>query len=187
MTTTDLPPLDLSVLGRVTPAPEEDSRPAYQPPEPDLLPPLTEEKTPPPRRNARARTTPTSTRKTEPKTDSTDDELPQQYRPGILVKPLTELYILAGTVVAPFNQPVATALVQNAEACAIAWDNAAKTDKQIRRYMMMLIHGSTWGQLAAVHAPIGIALVASVGSVNRRLKVVPSTPGDDVINPVSNG
>jgi hypothetical protein len=182
--------LDLSVLAQVTPTqPDEDDSPRFAP-EPDMLPPLGEE-TPPPsaRRNVRTRTTPPTTAKPKVTKDTTGDEIPQTYRPGVLVKPLTELYTLAGTFVAPFNQPVGTALVQNAERCAIAWDNAAKADKQIRRFMMMLIQGSTWGQIGVAHAPIFLALAVTLfpEAATRIAVVPPTTAGDNVVNPVSRG
>lgn len=95
---------------------------------------------------------------------------------------------MAGTLVLPFNQPVGTALVQNAEQCAIAWDNAAKTDKQIRRLLMMLIQGSTWGQIIAVHMPILMAAAATMipNSRDALRMVAPDTMGETV-NPVSRG
>jgi len=116
------------------------------------------------------------------------DEIPQQYHPGVLVKPLRELYTTAGTLIIPFNKPVGTAFLQNAEACAVALDNAAKVDKQIRRVLMMLVASSAWGQIIAAHMPILLAIaVTAVPSVRESLHMVQSTPGDETVNPVSRG
>jgi hypothetical protein len=183
----DLPPLDLSVLGRVTPETTEDIPPLFSPP-----PPEPEAPSPPPttpRRNARSRTT--TAPKTPPRRtplESVADEIPQQYHPGVLVKPLRELYTTAGTLIIPFNKPVGTAFLQNAEACAVALDNAAKVDKQIRRVLMMLVASSAWGQIIAAHMPILLAIaVTAVPSVRESLHMVQSTPGDETVNPVSRG
>lgn len=182
----DLPPLDLSVLAQVSPEPAEDIPPVMTAPPPDPAP---EEPSPapPPRRNAR-RTTPPKPPPRRTPLEAVSDEIPQQYHPGVLVKPLRELYTVAGTLVLPFNKPVGTAFIQNAEQCAIALDNAAKTDRAIRRVLMMLVAGSVWGQIIAAHMPILMALaVTAVPSMRESLHMVPSNPGDDTVNPVSRG
>jgi hypothetical protein len=185
--TDELPPLDLSILAQVAPEPAEDIPPVTSAPPPE---PPAEEPLPPPRRNARpSRSTQTKTpppRRTP--LEAVSDEIPQRYHPGVLVKPLRELYTVAGTLVLPFNKPVGTAFIQNAEPCAIALDNAAKTDQAIRRVLMMLVAGSVWGQIIAAHMPILMALaVTAVPSMRESLHMVPSTPGDETVNPVSRG
>jgi hypothetical protein len=185
----DLPPLDLSVLGRVSPERDaEDAAPTYFAPPPEPEPEAPSAPPPPPRRNARARTTATKPTTSRRPLESVSDEIPQQYHPGVLVKPLRELYTTAGTLILPFNKPVGTAFIQNAEPCAIALDNAAKVDKQIRRMLMMLVAGSTWGQIIAAHMPILLSIaVTAVPSVRESLHMVQSPSGDETINPVSRG
>lgn len=184
-TATDETPLDLSVLARVSTPETETPQEPKPPPKRDT----------PPR--SRARKGPQSGKPTAdkppptPRTVTRDDvEETPTYRPGILVKPLRDLYVTVGTLVLPFNQPVGTAFIQNAEACAKSLDNAAKTDKQIRRVLMLLITGSVWGEVIIAHMPIMMALsVTLVPSIRKDLGRVQSDGNapNETINPVSNG
>jgi hypothetical protein len=117
------------------------------------------------------------------------DETTIEYRPGILVKPLRDLYTSVGTLVLPFNQPVGTAFIQNAEACARSLDDAARQDPRIRKALMALIASSVWGQVIAAHMPILLALAMTYGPARHALAPQPPEPteGDDVVNPMSNG
>jgi hypothetical protein len=184
-------PLDLSLLARVsTPITAEE--------------PVSKSHDRPPtgRRQTGPRGTPrestnrgTRTRKTQDTKESTprtfvraDDEEIKEYRPGILVKPLRDLYVTVGTLTLPFNQPVGTAFIQNAEPCAKALDNAAKTDKQIRRMLMLLVQGSVWGEIIIAHMPIMMALaVTLVPSMRATMNGVQSEGSGETINPVSLG
>lgn len=182
--TPDPGPLDLSVLARVS---TQDTS-TETPPKPRDRPPKTgrTEPRPPPQQRSRSRST---SKEASSASTPDDSEKVTDYRPGILVKPLRDLYVTVGTLVLPFNQPVGTAFIQNAEACAKALDNAAKTDKQIRRVLMLLIQGSVWGEIIIVHMPIMMALaVTLVPSVRSNLNAVQSE-GDnsETVNPVSNG
>jgi hypothetical protein len=178
------PPLDLSVLARV--ATQETPEPSPQ--KPRDRPPRTgrTEPRPPPQPRSRSRS---ATKETPPATFVDDTEKITDYRPGILVKPIRDLYATVGTLVLPFNQAVGTAFIQNAEPCAKALDNAAKTDKQIRRILMLMIQGSVWGEVIIAHMPIMMALaVTLVPSVRASFNGVQSE-GDssETVNPVSNG
>jgi hypothetical protein len=187
--TDELPPLDLSILAQVSPEPAEDTPPVPSPP-PPADPPEEVASAPRPRANARTRTPPKPPPAQRRRTplEAVSDEIPQQYHPGVLVKPLRELYTVAGTLVLPFNKPVGTAFIQNAEQCAIALDNAAKTDRAIRRVLMMLVAGSVWGQIIAAHMPILMALaVTAVPSMRDSLHMVSSPSGEETVNPVSRG
>ena len=99
------------------------------------------------------------------------------------------MYVTVGTLVIPFNKPVGTAFIQNAEPCAKALDNAAKADKQIRRVLMLLVQGSVWGEVIIAHMPIMMALaVTMVPSVRATMNGVQSEEAStETINPVSNG
>lgn len=178
----DQTPLDLSVLARV--ATQETSEPPPKPRDRPPRPSRTEPRPEPPRQRSRSRS---AIKEAPPVFD--DTEKITDYRPGILVKPIRDLYTTVGTLLLPFNQPVGTAFIQNAEPCAKALDNAAKTDKQIRRVLMLMIQGSVWGELIIVHMPILMALaVTLVPSVRASFNGVQSE-GDnsETVNPVSNG
>jgi hypothetical protein len=176
-------PIDLSVLARVsTPTTAEEP-----PPKPRDRPPTGARPTGP-RGQARARTKPDSQTGSPRTFVRADDDEIKEYRPGILVKPLRDLYVTVGTLVIPFNKPVGTAFIQNAEPCAKALDNAAKTDKQIRKVLMLLVQGSVWGEIIIVHMPILMALaVTLVPSIRATMNGVQSEGSTETINPVSLG
>jgi hypothetical protein len=204
-------PLDLSLLaaqattGTAVFAP--DPEPVLDPSE---APDYREETTPaagaasrpaPPRRGRRATSPPRSAappRASSPAPGAplTPDEArrfvkddTEHYRPGLLVKPLQDLYAAAGTVTLPFNAPVGTALLQNAETCAISLDNAAKQDPRIRKALMSLVKTSVWGPVIAAHMPIAMALAMTISPAAQRAMHTVTHPQNDgeTVNPVSNG
>lgn len=200
--TEQLPPLDLSLLAKVTPDTlNEDAAPELPPnATPDAeLPPPRSRRAPGAGRSGEPRARGRGAARS-PRAEEVTDE-PLHYRPGILVKPLAELYGSVGTLVLPFNQPVGTAFIQNAQACAEALDNAARQDPRIRRVLMSLIATSIWGQLIAAHMPILMALAVtmvpqvrdSVATINRAASdptYRQGQPPDEesaTVNPVSNG
>lgn len=181
-------PIDLSLLARVsTPTTTEEP------------PPKRRDRPPTGARNSGARGQPReSASRTRTKSDNAqgsprtfiraDDDEITEYRPGILVKPLRDLYVTVGTLVLPFNKAVGTAFIQNAEPCAKALDNAAKTDKQIRRVLMLLVQGSVWGEIIIAHMPIMMALaVTLVPSIRATMNGVQSEGSTETVNPVSLG
>lgn len=199
--TDELPDLDLSLLAQVTPdtiAP--DAAPELPPNE---TPDHTE--SPRPGRSAAGRPRSAQTRaqrqgrRGAAGTQHSPDETGQgsadhiiAYRPGILVKPLSELYTSVGTLVLPFNQPVGTAFIQNAQACAEALDSAARQDPRIRKMLLALVATSVWGQLVAAHMPILMAMaVTMVPSVRDSVANITRPPGkppdeeSETVNPYS--
>lgn len=193
---TDKVPLDLSVLARAasnssgTEQAQTSSDP--EPVKPRDKPPRQASPSGPPGRSQQSQAKPrpqsAKNQKTgSPSTFVRDDET-TDYHPGILVKPLRDLYVTVGTLVLPFNKAVGTSFIQNAEACAKSLDNAAKTDKQIRKVLMLLVQGSVWGEVILAHMPIMLALaVTLVPSVRASFNGVQSEGGAETINPVSNG
>lgn len=182
----DVAPLDLSVLARAqrqeeTPQNSQEQKPRDRPPRA-----RTQRDT---RQDATGRQQGTRGRPRAVPVPDSDDIKIEEYHPGILVKPLRDLYVTVGTLVIPFNKTVGTAFIQNAEPCAKALDNAAKADKQIRRVLMLLVQGSVWGEVIIAHMPIMMALaVTMVPSVRASFNGVQSEGGDEeTINPVSNG
>lgn len=82
------------------------------------------------------------------------------YRAGKYVKPMQEFYGFAALGLAPFDPTCAQALMQSAESCAKAWDNAARTNTAIRRMLESLTTGTAYSQLIAAHLPIVIAVLS---------------------------
>ena len=136
--------------------------------------------TPPPRGNAT----------TAPRTVTREEETRPQYRPGILVEPLTDLYRTMGLVIMPFNQATSTAFLQNAEPCAQAWDELARTDPKMRAFLMSLLQTGGWAKVLVAHAPIAMAAAVSMSPAARELarqQQPPDYQTNETVNPVSNG
>lgn len=82
------------------------------------------------------------------------------YRPGKFVKPLTEFYGMVAMGIAIKDPKCAQAIMANANACAEAWDKAAKENTAVRRALQALIETTTWGTLVAAHMPIAFAIMS---------------------------
>lgn len=112
--------------------------------------------------------------KPEPQSVVRDDT--PTYHAGILVKPLTDLYVVIGTAVYPFNPRIGTTFVENAKACAEALDQAARVDKNLRRFLMSLVGASVWGPVIVAHAPIAMAIAVEL-MPNLKGAQLPTTNG----------
>ncbi len=82
------------------------------------------------------------------------------YRPGVLVRPLTELYENIGGMIILFDQPCGQAIVASANACAKSLDELARTNVKVRNVLMRLVQTGVLGKLIAAHLPIILAVVA---------------------------
>ena len=165
-------PLDLSLLARVSGGStfQEDKPPTIPDGESDGY------REEPTRPRSAGPTRPRSTRRTRasveserpPQGSSTGQTKPEPrsivrddtptYHPGALVKPLSDLYVVVGTAVYPFNQRIGTTFIENAKTCAESLDAAARVDKQLRKFLMSLVGASVWGPVAVAHAPIATAI-----------------------------
>lgn len=176
------PPLDLSLLAKQSVPVESDVAPSDVDHDGDVL----------------AGVPPTSSRRgtrSNHNGQSTKDDphvVPPKPRPGTLVKPLRDLYTSAGTMIVPFQPQVGMAFIENAEACAIALENAARENVNIRKALLALIETSVWGNLIAAHLPIlmvmAVAFVPQVRAGMARVQFdIPTVSDDGTANPVSNG
>lgn len=189
MTETTDPPLDLSVLAQVdTAPPTEDEKPLSTGGAPrgkpaDEEPPQTRRRTT--RRNAERPPAQSGPREF---VRESFDPLPE-YHAGMFVKPITEAYMTGAAIIMPFSQPLATSIMQNAENCAKAWDNAAKVDKRVRAYLMKAMQTGVLLPLLIAHFPIltvaGVLLFPP-RAAPPEVQLPEQGPGE-TINPVSNG
>jgi hypothetical protein len=193
MTETTDSPLDLSVLAQVDSAPTQpDEKPLSTGGAPRGKP-ADEESTPPTRRRAYSRRNaerPPAQPPSGPREYVREDADPiTEYRPGIFVKPITDAYMTGAAIVMPFNQPIATSIMQNAENCAKAWDNAAKVDKRVRKRLMQAMETGIIVPLLIAHFPIvavaGVVLFPPRAAAPE-VQLPEQGPGE-TINPVSNG
>lgn len=101
----------------------------------------------PPRRTAVASTT----RKTK---------AAPPYREGKLIDPLTKVYAAFGLGLFPFAPRAAMAIAENAETCAIAWDDWARTSPAVRRMLYPLLNVSGGAKVVGAHIPILLAVLS---------------------------
>jgi hypothetical protein len=185
VTDTTETPIDLSILAQVE-----------QPPEPDEKPDTRDSASPSgrasdeerPKRRIR-RPPPPASAGPRVFTREDTDELFAEWRPGIFVKPITDAYMTGAAIVMPFNQPIATSIMQNAENCAKAWDNAAKMDKRVRKRLMQAMETGIIVPLLIAHFPIAAVAGVVLFPPKPRETVESPVPGPagETINPVSNG
>lgn len=199
-------PLDLSVLARVSGEAPPTAPPRDAPPTlPDGSEPTRREQTrsgAAPSGTSGPRTARPGQRRTRPRPEQgtpdppqprivRDDDAPKEYRPGILVKPLTDLYVALGTMMYPVSQPVGTAFIQNAGPCAESLDELARTNPAARRFLMSLLTTGAWGKVIAAHLPILLAIGVTYSPAVRQAMAgpTPTTENDatETVNPVSNG
>lgn len=74
-------------------------------------------------------------------------------------KPLTDLYTAVGSMVMMYDPPCGTAIISNANKCAVALEDLARENDAVRRALTSLIQTSVWGSVIAAHAPIMLAIV----------------------------
>ena len=180
---TDTPePLDLSLLARVSSDStfREDKPPQIPGGESDRY---REEPTRPrsagpsrPRSPRRTRASVEDERATKPAPQSVVRDDTPTYHAGMLVKPLTDLYVVVGTAVYPFDQSIGAAFIENAKSCAEALDQAARVDKKLRAVLMSLVGASVWGPVIVAHAPIATAIALKLVP-NLRPAPMPSVNG----------
>jgi hypothetical protein len=195
--------LDLSILAQVDNTPDADERPQTDRSQTTGGAPrgaTTDEVHPRSRRSrgirkggTRARAdAPSDPRGPDPvrefiRADDVDELLPD-YHPGMFVKPLTEAYMTVGAMLLPINQPIGTAIMQNAENCAKSLDNAAKVDKKVRKYLLSLLGTSVWIPVLIAHMPIMTTTAVVLFPAKKPPEVqLPENGPGETINPVSNG
>jgi hypothetical protein len=77
---------------------------------------------------------------------------------GGLKGPLTQLYVGAGMSLMPFDPACGRVVIENAEKCAEALDELAKTNTAVRNFLISICTTSAWGAVLMAHAPIIMAV-----------------------------
>lgn len=82
---------------------------------------------------------------------------------------MNKLYRRAGKIVRAMDADIGEAVIQAArntadpgepdDSVGAAWEELAKTNPRIRKFVLKLIAGGAWGQLVMAHAPIGVAII----------------------------
>ncbi len=96
------------------------------------------------------------------------DDAPGMPRGGVVAKGVNKLYRRAGKIVRAMDPDIGQALIECATkdpsdpdelTVGEAWEELARTNPRVRRFLMRAISGNAWGDLVMAHAPIGIALL----------------------------
>lgn len=91
------------------------------------------------------------------------------YKAGVITNGVNRLYRRAGKIVRAMDADIGSAIIESArntaepgepdDSVGAAWDELAKTNPRIRRFLMKCLAGGAWGQLVMAHAPIGMAII----------------------------
>lgn len=89
-----------------------------------------------------------------------------QFREGVIEKGINRLYRKAGKLVKVWDVNVGQALIDITRAdepdditVGKAWEEVARTNPRIRKFLLKLIKGGNWGALIWAHAPVALAIV----------------------------
>ena len=91
------------------------------------------------------------------------------YRAGVIATGVNRIYRRTGKIVRAMDPDIGTAIIESAtntagpgepdDSVGAAWDELARTNPRIRRFILKCLAGGAWGQLVFAHAPIGMAIV----------------------------
>jgi len=100
------------------------------------------------------------------KRDKPAEEPLPPFREGPIAKGVNKLYAKAGKIVRVMDSDIGTAILaatrkesEDDVTVGEAWEEVARTNPRIRRFLLKVIEGGAWGQLVWAHAPILLAIV----------------------------
>lgn len=76
------------------------------------------------------------------------------YTNGMFRAPITALYEQAGGLISYVAYPVGVTTQQQAAECGNAWDELAKSNPAVRKWLHSMTRTGAWGKLFAAHLPI---------------------------------
>jgi hypothetical protein len=96
-----------------------------------------------------------------------------QHRPGVITKGVNRLYRKIGRIVKAMDADIGIAIIESTvndaaegeddNSVGAAWDEVARTNPRIRRFLLKAIAGGAVGQLLMAHAPIFLAILMKDG------------------------
>lgn len=96
-----------------------------------------------------------------------------QHRPGVITKGVNRMYRRAGKIVRAMDRDIGIAIIESTKNTAddgepddsvgAAWDEMARTNPRIRRFLLKILAGGAWGQLFMAHLPILMAVIMKDG------------------------
>jgi len=111
-----------------------------------------------------------------------------QYRAGVIAKGMNKLYARAGKLIAVMDPEIGHAVIsitrkesEDDVTVGEAWEELAKTNPRIRKFLLKMMSGGAWGQLVMAHAPILLAIILKDG-IRTRIpghRLIEAFLGDD--------
>lgn len=93
-----------------------------------------------------------------------------QYREGVIAKGMNKLYARAGKLVKVMDPDIGTAILSMTKkesdddvTVGEAWDELARTNPRIRKFLLKMVAGGAWGQIVMAHAPLFMAIIMKDG------------------------
>jgi hypothetical protein len=129
-----------------------------------------------------------------------DEPLPQ-WKTGQIAKGMNRLYARAGKIVTIMDPEVGRAIIvctrkdsDDDVTVGEAWEDLAKANPRIRRFLLKLVTGSAWGAVVMAHAPIFMAFLLK-DSIRNRLPlanvamafVEPNEDGENLVGDAMGG
>ncbi len=93
------------------------------------------------------------------------------YKPGVITAGMNKLYRRTGKIIKVWDADIGEAFITSTintadpdkpdedDSVGYAWDQLAKVNPRVRRFLLKLIKGGVYGQLAMAHLPIAAAIV----------------------------
>ncbi len=92
------------------------------------------------------------------------------FRAGPIAKGMNKLYARAGKIIQVMDYEIGTAIIavtrkesDDDVTVGEAWEELAKVNPRVRRFLLKLITGTAWSQLFMAHAPILLAVIMKDG------------------------
>lgn len=104
----------------------------------------------------------TAKRRGRPKSDA-----PSPYRASRLKEPIQRGYVFAGKVAVARDPGLGLLLMEQAETCAVAWDQLAKSNATVRKVLTFLVDLQNKGGVAAAHSPFLLYAADRFGLLER--------------------
>lgn len=86
------------------------------------------------------------------------------FAPGVI-----KMYQTLAAAVTPFDVALGNALLASAEEAGEAWDELARQNQTVRRFLAWMLESTAWGKLLQAHAPIvGLMFARMMGQDQRQ-------------------
>lgn len=89
------------------------------------------------------------------------------WKDGVIAKFMTEVYITAGDLIEPFNEPYGLVFKAISENCGQAWEDCAKESPWLRRWIYSLMQASKLSKLLMAHMPLMIVALHQHGPLRQ--------------------